>query len=176
MNTLDDWSILDAHNFKTHVELYNLGDLFKHYKFQTTEITSYSQNVFHRNNVNTDPIAWIQKLVEEQFSLLPSNTTLRSEADLECKAFVSTLVSFMFRIHNRLDGAVYLRKDGEDPFDVPLLLIEIHSSPSVARWRQEPIESNDKGACNCVLRNVDGEIQTWRPILFLVSLHIAMYG
>ena len=27
-----------------------------------------------------------------------------------------------------------------------------------------------------VLRNVDGEIQTWRPILFLVSLHIAMYG
>ena len=42
--------------------------------------------------------------------------------------------------------------------------------------KQEPIESNDKGACNCVLRNVDGEIQTWRPILFLVSLHIAMYG
>ena len=41
---------------------------------------------------------------------------------------------------------------------------------------QEPIESNDKGACNCVLRNVDGEIQTWRPILFLVSLHIATYG
>ena len=22
-----------------------------------------------------------------------------------------------------------------------------------------------EGACNCVLRNVDGEIQTWRPIL-----------
>ena len=43
-------------------------------------------------------------------------------------------------------------------------------------YNQEPIESNDKGACNCVLRNVDGEIQTWRPILFLVSLHIAMYG
>ena len=33
-------------------------------------------------------------------------------------------------------------------------------------YNQEPIESNDKGACNCVLRNVDGEIQTWRPILF----------
>ena len=33
-----------------------------------------------------------------------------------------------------------------------------------------------EGACNCVLRNVDGEIQTWRPILFLVNLHIAMYG
>ena len=31
----------------------------------------------------------------------------------------------------------------------------------------------DKGACNCVLRNADGEIQTWRPILFLVSF---MYG
>ena len=43
-------------------------------------------------------------------------------------------------------------------------------------YEQEPIESNDKGACNCVLRNVYGEIQTWRPILFLVSLHIAMYG
>ena len=33
-----------------------------------------------------------------------------------------------------------------------------------------------EGACNCVLRNVDGETQTWRPMLFLVSLHIAMYG
>ena len=35
-----------------------------------------------------------------------------------------------------------------------------------AMRHQEPIESNDKGACNCVLRNVDGEIQTWHPILF----------
>ena len=33
-----------------------------------------------------------------------------------------------------------------------------------------------KGACNCVLRNVASEIQTWLPMLFLVSLHIAMYG
>ena len=46
----------------------------------------------------------------------------------------------------------------------------------IALHKQEPIKSNDKGACNCVLRNVDGEIQTWHPILFLVSLHIAMYG
>ena len=119
-----------AHNLKTRVELYNLGDLFEHYKFPTTERNSYSQSVFHGENANTDPIAWIQKLVEEQFSLLlPINTTLRYEADLECKAFVSTLVSFLFSIHNRPDGAVYLRKDGEDPFDVPLLLLEIHSSP-----------------------------------------------
>ena len=55
-------------------------------------------------------------------------------------------------------------------------LPSIMASEQIVHTNQEPIESNDKGACNCVLRNVDGEIQTWRPILFLVSLHIAMYG
>ena len=41
---------------------------------------------------NIHPIAWINELVMEQS--LRSNTTLRFEAEVENKAFVSTIVSF----------------------------------------------------------------------------------
>ena len=33
-----------------------------------------------------------------------------------------------------------------------------------------------EGACNCVLRNVDGEIQTWRPILLHGSASLCRDG
>ena len=61
---------------------------------------STSECVFKGKNVNIHPIAWINYLVMEQS--LRSNTTLRFEAQVESKAFVSPMVSFS--AVSKLDG------------------------------------------------------------------------
>ena len=109
-------------------------------------------------------------------SELPSNLTFKQHQQYSGHVQISNIMyNFKFDKHLKSYRRQWLPGHNRGKIEA-LLKSTIGKFKSMIGSSQEPIESNDKGACNCVLRNVDGKIQTWHPILFLVSLHIAMYG
>ena len=122
------------HNIDIHqyLDRYNLQQLFTHLAVPQT---LSDDGVIHSEGCNFYPIAWVKSLFERAYEY--NDIKLSYGADIAVSDFEKILVPFMASLQNRPDGIVFRHfKD----WKVPIFMIEIHSSPSVAKTAVDIID------------------------------------
>ena len=120
------WTDFDQICKKIEISQYNLGELFQHLKVSRGCLNAWAENVTSPAGAaesEIDLMAWIWSLASQLKLNLPE---LQFTADTEVKAFLEGLVPFLASTRNRCDGAVLKQFD---EWMVPILLLEVHSSP-----------------------------------------------
>ena len=115
------WNNLEKGHLQKAVKLYDLEELFSHYSF---DISNYAEKVKVEAPSN---IGKQHHAILFAHSMLEDNTNIVVQADIQCECFRQHLVPFLSSVYNRVDGNLQIQFD--EGTKVPLLMIEVHSSP-----------------------------------------------
>ena len=117
------WSDFD-HN-TSDFPLYNLKMLFDHLSFTEENLESLAKNVKAHTckckKAKKHAIAWM-------YSLIPDKKDLSFGVDTALDAFQAGLMPFLTSTVNRPDGAILKRFMFGQEWELPILLVEVHSS------------------------------------------------
>ena len=121
------WTKLNVGHLQEVVVPYNLQELFEHVNFSSSSREQFARDVKASANLKDGrhPIAWLSSL----FPPGESHNFIFT-ADVEIKSLADGLVTFQSSLSNRPDGVVLRTfRCSQSEWDLPLLVLEVHSSP-----------------------------------------------